>query len=221
MGVINVDAVRSGQVIRFNYHGAERSGYRLVEVGQNDGTYIKGVDKEKNEPRQYRYDRINSAIELVANTHEEVISPALFLTDSSIPVDRAAAIFKLIDPDRADTVRVAYGLIIARRKDLPRFSVTLSADTVVVEFTNQNGEVVGIKMNHQNPNTTHAVYTCSPSKTDYETFVSNLNQQTFHRNGGVASGGRVIEIDSKGAAEVKGGTRWEDMLKNRVLTGTR
>jgi hypothetical protein len=231
MGVISVDKVRVGQVVRFDYRGGERPGYRLVEVSKNENGYLKGNDQEKaatDAYRQYRYDRINSVIELVADVHEQVISPASFLVNVNVPVEQAASVYKMLNPDRAATVRVSNGLIIARRTDLPRIDVAMSATGVVIEFTSTTGERVGIKMKHQDSSVKDAVISCTPSPADYDTFVRLLFDQRGvspaltslpSSPNPVSDTRRVFEIDSKGTAEVKSGTRWEDLLKNRALVG--
>jgi hypothetical protein len=221
MGVIDVSQVRNGQVVRFDYHGGERDGYRLVEVQKNEKGSIGGIDRIKGEYRQYRHDRIDSAISLVANVNEEIVNPSVFLVDTSVPIDKAADVYRMLNPERADSVRVDQdaNVLVVRRKDLPRIDVDLTSATLTIEFTSVNGERVGIRMNHQNSGVVPATYTSSPSAPDFAYFVQTLYDQ---HKGNISNSGKpptMFTVDSKGEVTTPAPTRWEDMLKNRALVG--
>lgn len=200
MGVLTADSVRSGQVVRFSYNGGEKSGFRLVEVTENDGSYIKGYDKEKNEFRQYRRDRITSAIELVADTHEELVPLKSFLVDTTVPIERAASIYRLLDPERSPSLRFSTtaNVLVVRRKDLPRIDVTITKDKVSVDFISLNGLKTGVWMTHTNPAVqAETVYTCTPSVADFNRLVTSLNDQNHGRGQS-----RVFQVDANGATNI-------------------
>jgi hypothetical protein len=223
--LIDFEKVRPGQVVRFEYAGGQGNGPRLVEVKDGDSTYLRGTDRQKNEYRQYRRDRIVGSVELVAQPHEEVIQPSTFLLDPNVPIERACEAYKSLNPDRASGVSVNTNakVLVVKRTDIPRVDITVQNKTIRLDFLNSEGERVGVQINHEHVVNHEMVFSCPMNQADFYTFASNFERMA-RKNPSVGpsfSGTTVAapNVLTGNYASVRPAT-WEDKLVGNKLVGS-
>ncbi len=204
MSRITLDDVRPDQTILFDYNGGSGAGPRLVRVTEIDKSYVKGTDANKDGFRTYRRDMISFGVDLIADTHEELVFPSAFLVDATIPIEKAYAIFSMLNPEKARSSRVETKakVIVNRRTDLPRIDVVFGNQFVRLDFFNAKGIKTGVNLKHPESAAQEKTYSCVMGDTEYNSLVANLSSPTPRTfsvapNGQTTMQGRAPSWESK------------------------
>lgn len=166
-----------GKTVAFVYNGGESAGsVRLVLVNEEDSVHIRGTDLNKADVRQYRRDRINGQIAILATTEQEVVLPSNFLVSwQGLSAAQLNAVYATLHPGKNGYWSSVGQCFIVDRPTTPRIEVAHNGRQLIVAFVGEDGNRKSMVMNH-NDNPMHATYSCVIPKADYDTFVKGLSK---------------------------------------------